>query len=169
VAKVQRLLEYLNGRRLKGSAPLQVSTSSSSSSSTTGEDGREGRREGGREGGKGAVMVSAHMPLPPVGPQSTRQEWLVLSCDKVSTLKVSSLSLPTHTIRCSSSTIPPSLPPFPASPQLLDAHRAFHLELNWLVCSAKNVRDFLSALLRKAAQVGREGRREGGWTGGFFH
>jgi len=28
-------------------------------------------------------MVSVHMPLPPVGPQSTRQEWLVLSCDKV--------------------------------------------------------------------------------------
>jgi len=37
--------------------------------------------------------------------------------------------------------------------QLLDPCRAFHLDITWLVCSAKNARDFVAALLRKAQQV----------------
>jgi hypothetical protein len=52
--------------------------------------------------------------------------------------------------------------------QLLDPCRAFHLDINWLVCSAKNARDFLAALLRKAQQVhlGDEGHG-GSWIGGY--
>lgn len=122
-ARVQRLLEYLNGRRLKGSVPLQVSVTSSSSflsPSGTGDKGRAGRRGGGREGGPGAAMVSAHMPFPPVGSQSTRHEWLVLSCDKVHTHSHSSTLATVHHAHSlplflpagmkTTSPLPPSLP-----------------------------------------------------------
>jgi hypothetical protein len=64
-------------------------------------------------------MVSTRLWLPPVGPQSPRREWAVLSVDRV-----------------------------------LDPFRVFHIELSWLVCSAKNVRDLLGALLRRAQQLG---------------
>jgi len=125
-ARVQRLLEYLNGRRLKGSVPLQVSVTSSSSflsPSGTGDKGRAGRRGGGREGGPGAAMVSAHMPFPPVGSQSTRHEWLVLSCDKVHTHSHSSTlatvhhahSLPLFNCPHENHLSSPSFPPFLSS------------------------------------------------------
>ncbi len=38
--------------------------------------------------------------------------------------------------------------------RVLDPFRTFHIELSWLVCSAKNARDLVGALLRRAQQLG---------------
>ncbi|EWM23480.1 dep domain containing protein [Nannochloropsis gaditana] len=117
IQRVQELLGHVNRRRLKGSPPLDVISRGFPEK----EDQlrRGGNKEIVNESRRSNAIMAAHIPLPSVGPQSTRQEWLVLSCDK-----------------------------------LLDPCRAFHLDINWLVCSAKNARDFVAALLRKAQQLG---------------
>jgi|SRR6056297_10532 len=81
IQRVQELLGHLNRRRLKGSPPLDVISRGFPEK----EDQlrRGGNKEMVNESRRSNAIMAAHIPLPSVGPQSTRQEWLVLSCDKV--------------------------------------------------------------------------------------